>query len=175
MKKTAEISKCGKYRYELSRRWGDKDGVVVWVMLNPSTADASVDDPPIRRCMKFTHRFGFEALKVVNLFAFRSSDPRKLKDESDPVGPGNEYRVLNALVEGSRVIVAWGALKLPMPTIMRRVIWGIEQDGHKLECLGKTKDGSPRHPLYLRNDAPVIPWSAASVGIGKGVRRKKVR
>lgn len=160
MQKDATISECGKYRYSLVRRWGNKGGLVVWVMLNPSTADSNLDDPTIRRCMKFTERFGHNAMMVVNLFAFRSSDPRKLSDAPSPIGPENHKWVLGALFSGSLLVAAWGALKLPFPEFMKYTIRRLGQEGYTLKCLGKTKNGSPCHPLYLKGDARLIPWAA---------------
>lgn len=159
MEKFAKISECEKYRYMLLRRWGIKDGLVVWIMLNPSTADANVDDPTIRRCMKFTERFGYEEMAVVNLYAFRTPNPRKLRDQADPVGPRNYQWVRDACEDGALLIAAWGALKEP-PDYMKPIFEMLDQRGHTLKCLGTTKNGSPRHPLYLKGDARLIPWHA---------------
>ena len=108
---TAEFSACGRYRYWLERRWS-ADSPAVFVMLNPSTADAKIDDPTIRRCMGFAKREGHGGLVVVNLFGWRSSDPRQLVLADDPVGPGNTRAIGEALLMGAttsgRVICAWG-------------------------------------------------------------------
>lgn len=159
MKKNAVISPCGKYRYMLSRRWGTRSGLVVWIMLNPSTADANVDDPTIRRCMKFTERFEYEAMMVVNLYAFRSPDPRQLRQQSDPVGPNNYYWVRDVCEDGALLVAAWGSLK-KLPAYMGTILEMLDGRGQTLNCLGITKNGSPRHPLYLKSDARLIPWAA---------------
>lgn len=153
--KTATISACGRYRYDLTRRWADGDDWAVWVMLNPSTADAEVDDPTIRRCIAFTKREGFGGMAVVNLYAYRATDPRELTKADDagidPFGPFNlEY------------LIRWSDR-----ATLQIAAWGIHGSGHgnplrfrskRFHCLGKTKDGCPRHPLYVRADQPLEVW-----------------
>ena len=105
---TAEISRDGVYRYRLTRRWetDDRASMLRWIMLNPSTADASLDDPTIRRCMGFARAWGYGGIVVHNLYALRATDPRQLRDHPDPVGPVND-----SYIAGWRVptICAWGA------------------------------------------------------------------
>lgn len=156
---SAVISDCGLYRYWLDRLWA-KGPPQVFVMLNPSTADASLDDPTIRRCMAFARREGASGIVVVNLFGLRATDPKVLDKHPDPVGPENAANIgmalLSATVAGRPVICAWGANKnvgkLADDLERRADDFGVE-----LVCLGLTKDGHPRHPLYVRGDAPLVP------------------
>lgn len=159
MVREARISSDQQYRYTLLRRWGDtpRKGIT-WIMLNPSTADAEKDDPTIRRCMKFTERMGFKAMLVVNLFALRATNPRDLLWSADPVGPENGSWVRKACHQGAIVIAAWGALQEPFNGASRNLAQIIQKDGYALKCLGTTKDGSPRHPLYVRANAPLVDW-----------------
>lgn len=158
MEREAKISECGRFRYTLLRRWGNKPKSVTWVMLNPSTADSEIDDPTIRRCMKFTERLGHTSMVVVNLFALRATDPRKLLDAEDPRGPENGGHVLKACAQGHITVAAWGSVKKLLRYGADEIVEIIREYGHKLMCLGTTKDGSPRHPLYVRGDAPLIEW-----------------
>ena len=89
MKKGATISECGLYRYSLTRVWDDVLPMCIFVMLNPSTADADIDDPTIRRCINFAKREGCGSLMVVNLFAYRATSPADMKAAVDPIGSGN--------------------------------------------------------------------------------------
>lgn len=154
----ATISACGLYRYWLERRWG-RTAPQVFVMLNPSTADASVDDPTIRRCIAFAKREGAGGLIVVNLFALRATDPSALDNHADPVGPANVENLglalIGAVAIGRPVICAWGANKNAGPAGMR-LLARANDLGAALVCLGLTKDGQPRHPLYVKGDAPLI-------------------
>ena len=154
----AILSPCGKYRYMLSRRW-QSGPACGFIMLNPSTADASIDDPTIRRCMGFARREGCGGLIVVNLYAYRSSSPAVLAAVTDPHGGPDAEREFHAAV--SRVdgplIAAWGAwsaIRNPAAQIAK-------QYADRLMCLGRTKDGHPRHPLYVRADAPLQLFSPA--------------
>ena len=153
----ATISADQTYRYELGRSWSDGP-LDVWIMLNPSTATADVDDPTIRRCIGFSRGWGAGALAVVNLFALRSTDPKALLRHPDPIGPVNDEYIAEAAsladVEGGRVIAAWGAhvMAAERGRQVRRVAGG-------LLALGMTKAGAPRHPLYVRGDAELSPWT----------------
>jgi len=155
----AVISDCGLYRYHLIRRWGPGK-CCVFVMLNPSTADASADDPTIRRCRAFAKRFGCDALAVVNVYGWRATRPVELWRTPDPVGPLNDRFIRLALDCAKRddapVVAAWGANARP-----GRVLT-VSRLG-RFQCLGVTKAGAPRHPLYLRSDEALTPWPVASV------------
>jgi hypothetical protein len=149
---SARISQCGRYRYRLTRSWGGGPALA-FVMLNPSTADAAIDDPTIRRCMGFARREGAAGVIVANLYAFRATTPSELKRAEDPFGPRNR----DALREAARQ-----AERAGMPLVCA---WGIHGDGSeaveifrhttaRLVCLGRTACGAPRHPLYVRADRP---------------------
>lgn len=158
MERDASISECGRYRWWLTRRWADAP-LCCWIMLNPSTADAEQDDPTIRRCMGFAERWGYGGIVVVNLFALRATDPRELKRADDPDGdPYNNQEILKWVGESPFTVAAWGAhgaLRLRGQTITRR----IRVEGHPLHCLGTTKAGHPKHPLYLKATTEPIPFS----------------
>lgn len=156
---SAWISDDGLYRYNLTRRWAEGP-LLTFVMLNPSTADAHTDDPTIRRCMGFARREGLNGIRVVNLFALRSPKPVALLAAGDAVGPDNEKAIVLALGEAhyhkTPVVAAWGAFGHPslpdMPAIVR---FRADQLEMPLHCLGTTQAGHPRHPLYVRADAPL--------------------
>lgn len=158
LQRTAEITPCGLYRIRLTRRWSDAP-MMILAMLNASTADAEIDDPTITRGMGFARREKAGGLEVVNMSAYRATDPRDLVKagvlahckENEAV----LHRLLLACGEDHRAIVcAWGS----HPFARKWSIWFINKAqnlGVTLVCLGKTKDGSPRHPLYVRADQPL--------------------
>jgi hypothetical protein len=156
----AELSEDGVYRYELTRRWSTAPRDV-WIMLNPSTADADLDDPTIRRCIGFSRRWGAGAISVVNLFALRAVDPNALRRHPDPIGPDNDTAIARAVQvargTGGRVIAAWGTHVMTVHRA-RRVRPLI---GEPLLALGLTRGRHPRHPLYVRGDAQLIPCPPA--------------
>lgn len=157
MQRGAQISRCGRYRYNLIRRWSDGP-VATFVMLNPSTADGTEDDPTIRRCIGFARGWGMGGLDVVNLYALRSTDPRGLWATDDPVGPENDYH-LRSHAEAARnvgwpLIAAWGANAKADRVHAVLALPGMTA----LQALGTTKDGAPRHPLYLRSDSVRAAW-----------------
>lgn len=158
---TAEISPCGLYRYRLTRTWDAAAPALLFVMLNPSTADASEDDPTIRRCLGFARRERAGGLVVANLFAFRATDPKALEDAADPIGPDNARWIETCVRETSGPIVAaWGASvpkRLDLLVHMR-VVALLPLD--RLRCLGRTASGAPRHPLYLPASAALERWPA---------------
>lgn len=148
MKRSAVISECGRYRYSLERCWDDGLPMVTWVMLNPSTADAETDDQTIRKCVGFARKWGAGRIRVVNLFALRSTDPRALRTSASPVGPGNNNAIVEAARRSAVIVAAWGA----HGKLIGRdgyVRWLVDAQDRRLSCLGVTKDGHPRHPLRL--------------------------
>lgn len=164
--RAAEISPCGTYRYQLKRRWDDGK-CVAWLMLNPSTADALQDDATIRKCMGFSKRWGYGRMIVVNLFALRSTDPRALVRNTDPVGIDNDYWIIRSLKDGAReCICAWGCQQhLTTPKLRGRIRGVMELFGKDgvcgfppAMCLGYRKDGAPRHPLILAYETPREPF-----------------
>lgn len=159
----AELSDDGRHRWMLARRWASGH-LVRFVMLNPSTADATVDDPTIRRCVGFAKAWGFAGLHVVNLYALRSTDPKALwaTDYADRVGEENnshlQWEAAWARVHDLPIVAAWGANAEP-----RRVAEVLEiPHMDRLQALGVTKAGQPRHPLYLRSDSQLQPWTAVT-------------
>jgi hypothetical protein len=144
----AVFSEDRVYRYRLTRRWGDSGTHAVWLMLNPSTADAMADDPTIRRCISFTKAWDLHGLTVVNLFALRSTDPKALKGHSDPVGPANDRFIREAIHPWSVVVAAWG-VHGALNGRGAQVIASLAADGIEPACLGVTKFGHPKHPLYV--------------------------
>jgi hypothetical protein len=154
--KYALLSPDQKYRYVLTRTWSDdvKQKLVI-IGLNPSTADAFVDDPTIRRCIRFAKDWGFDQLIMLNIFALRSTDPELLKGELDPIGPENDRLIDEYLEEAHMVLVAWGA---------NEMIDHNDRADHVLlrirepYCLGTTMSGHPRHPLYIKADTKPFPY-----------------
>lgn len=156
--KTAKISDCGRYRYQLTRYWGN-GYFLPFVMLNPSTADASNDDPTIRRCMEFARREGFGGIVVSNLCAWRSPSPDDLDKASDPIGPLNVDYLRGlaraAAIAKAPIVCAWGVHGAGRGDVETRGLFVGE--GARLVCLGKTAAGHPRHPLYVKGDTPLVP------------------
>ena len=157
MKKLATLSPCGHYRYWLERRWDERLDYVNFVMLNPSTADAEIDDPTIRKCIGFAKRWGYGGLHVVNLFALRSTDPDALYSHADPIGPDNEAFIDAGRLSAPKTIVAWGK----HGKIHGRAEKLLPKLG-PVFALMLNADGSPRHPLYVPYDTTPVPFTGAS-------------
>jgi hypothetical protein len=154
---SAVLSPCRTYRYALERRWGSGP-FVLFVGLNPSTADESVDDNTIRRCIGFAKTWGYGGLLMGNLFAFRATKPRDLRTAADPVGPDNDVWLTTLSLRAGLIVAAWGA----DPIVSSRVCDALDALGDEVQCLGTTKDGQPRHPLYLRKDTKPEPFGQRS-------------
>lgn len=169
----AELSDCGHYRYRLWRQWAEVPPVL-FVMLNPSTADATQDDPTIRRCIGYAKRWGRGGIIVANLYAWRATKPADLHVAQGPVGEypvigfsggpenRNDKALEEAALDADLVIAAWGADPGP---IRHRPAYVLELLRRRCEikALGLTKHGQPRHPLYMRADAePVLYRERAS-------------
>lgn len=152
----AELSPCLRYRYRLWRRWGE-GAPLVFCMLNPSTADALEDDPTIRRCIGFARRDGYAGIEVVNLFALRATDPAALAAADDPVGPMNNGILLGVARRAGLVVAAWGAHRAARER-QHVALAAFEAVGARVLCLGATRGGEPRHPLYVRGDQPLVEY-----------------
>lgn len=143
----AQFSDCEKYRYLLWRVWDEAKPSAVFLMLNPSTADEIDNDPTVERCQRRVHALGYGTLRVVNIFAYRSTDPAPLYDQEDPVGPHNDASILQAAKDAGIVICGWGA----NGSLMNRghtVLKLLQDHGITPHYLELNMDGSPRHPLY---------------------------
>lgn len=156
----ATLSPCGTYRYVLTREWGGR-GTLVAIGLNPSTADATVPDPTTTRLVNRGRTLAGR-LVLVNLYALRSRDPALLGTHPDPIGPDwlrTMGEVLDAVDPTTDVVLAaWGASGPPGHQV-DRVSAMLRRRRIGSWCLGRCQDGSPRHPLYVRGDAPLVPWS----------------
>jgi hypothetical protein len=153
--KTAVISQCLKFRYELGRSFVEApNNPAIFCMLNPSTADSMIDDPTIRRCIQFAKDNGHDSLKVVNLYAFRSPTPKSLWLTDDPVGIDNDAYLMNLFSKHKRIICAWGG-NAKMERVVE-VYDMLNKLGVEMYCLGTTKAGMPKHPLYIKGDQPFI-------------------
>lgn len=146
VRKRAWLSPCGRYRYTLTREWDSLGKRLLFIMLNPSTADALIDDPTITRCVTRASALGYGSIEVVNLFAWRATDPLALRSAVDPVGPENDWAIEGAKGRAHAAIIAWGkhgTLKRRDREVLR-LLQGIET-----YHLGLNKDGTPKHPLYV--------------------------
>lgn len=155
----AWLSDDGLYRYMLLHVWDRYTFPICWIMLNPSTADAKQDDATIRCVTFWSRKLGAGAFMVVNLFALRSTDPKALFGALDPIGPRNHEFVRAALNTCPMVVCAWGATSVPEVGAAESVLEQLRADqGTVVLCLGKTKDGRPRHPLYVKRSTVPEPF-----------------
>ena len=150
----------GNYRYLLWREWDTQNQTISFVMLNPSRADAEVNDPTITRCINFAKSWGYGRLEVVNLFAYRTPHPSLLKQKAKPIGRHNDRFIIESVEKSDRVILAWGN----HGTWRKQDLYTLEllKNHNHLYSMGITKRGCPRHPLYLRSSTePQIYGSVA--------------
>ena len=150
----ASFDITGKYRYSLWREWRPGGKRVAFILPNPNRADAVRDDPTIRRCVGFARSWGCGSVEVVNLFAFRTGDPRRLRGTHEPVGPANDRYLLKACRRAWKIVAGWGnhgGLGDRDRQVLRLL-----GDRIGLYCLGITRQRQPRHPLYTRRDLPLI-------------------
>ena len=145
LERSAVLSPCNNYRYVLKRVWRPSGKTIAFVCLNPSTADGQVDDPTVRKCIRFAKKWDGGTLVIANLFAFRSVDPRLLRQVVDPVGPDNDAWLEHVASTADVLVAAWGC----HGTLGRRDETVAERFHGRLHALRLTKDGHPSHPLYL--------------------------
>ncbi|MGO9372712.1 MAG: DUF1643 domain-containing protein [Syntrophobacteraceae bacterium] len=146
--RTAEFSPCRTWRYLLSRTWQSKKPKILFICLNPSTATEIEDDPTIIRCMRFAHSWGYGGMVMGNLFAFRTKEPAVMKAAADPVGPENDAHVLRSAQDSALVVAAWG-VHGDHRGRARSIVGLLRKENIKIHCLGITKEGHPKHPLFL--------------------------
>lgn len=145
LSRRAVFSHCRRYRYVLSRTWNTELPKVLFIALNPSTADETQDDPTVRRCVGFARSWGFGCLVIANLFAFRSTDPKRLIEVSDPVGPRNDLWLKRLSAEADMTVVAWG-VHGDLGNRAHLVLSKLTKTHH----LGLSKDGYPYLPRTTR-------------------------
>lgn len=157
------FSPCETYRYTLSRKWGDGFPTLAMICLNPSKATAIVSDPTVTRQVKRARMLGYEEFVMLNLFAFRSTEPDALLTVADPVGPDNNIHILAEASRADLVICAWGSAS---PLVARRaqiVLDLLRHVGKKPHYLRLSEvSGQPWHPLYLPYDEKPKPWEVAA-------------
>ena len=154
----AHFSHDKRYRYLLGRRIGASDRRLLFIMLNPGTADESHNDATIRRCIGFAERWNFGVMEVANLFAFRTSYVAELRAAKEPIGPDNDKWISEALVAADRVILAWGnhGAYMQRSRCVMRMVSSVVQPYQ----LGLNKTGEPTHPLYLPASTVPTPMHA---------------
>ncbi len=145
---TAVYSDCERYRYLLTRAWDPAGPKVLFIMLNPSTATEVQNDPTVERCERRARTLGFGAFRVCNIFAWRDTDPRKMRAAADPVGPANDTAILDSTGWADRIVCAWGSHGAHLDR-GAQVIALLRETGLPLYHLGLTKAGQPKHPLYI--------------------------
>lgn len=150
MNSDAKLSTCGRYRYLLNRTWDDTLEALGIVCLNPSTADADKDDNTVRKCLALTEHWGYGGFVLVNLFAWRDTDKREIKEVDDPIGPRNDSEIENALADVDDVLVAWGdgGVYLGRSLAVRRILTHLAKNYF---CIKQNASGEPVHPLYQSN------------------------
>lgn len=155
---TATFSRCKAYRYTLRRRWQQGGRTALFVLLNPSTADAVQDDPTVRRCAGFAHAWGYAGYAVANIFALRSTDPAALYRHARPVGERNDAAIRELAGEASLIVCAWGNHGEHLSR-GRDVADMLRRDGRSLHCLRMNGSANhPAHPLYLPSACKPLPW-----------------
>lgn len=154
---TAVYSDCERYRYALTRTW-DPDGKrVLFIMLNPSKATEVQNDPTVERCERRARALGFGAFRVTNIFAWRETDPHKMRKAADPVGQANDAQIMEGVTWADQVIAAWGThgAHLGRGPALEKVL---RQCGKPLYVLGLSKNGHPKHPLYISYSQQPVLW-----------------
>ena len=158
VRSSAVYSPCCRYRYALTRTWDDSGKRLLYVMLNPSKATEVANDPTVERCERRARKLGYGAMRVCNLFAWCETDPARLKAAVAPTGDANDRTLSQAATWADTILCAWGVhgVHHRRDRVVARLLFG---EGRPLWCLGKTKDGHPRHPLYVKYDQAPVCWS----------------
>ena len=153
----ATFSSCRRWRYLLWRRWDASGPAANFLMLNPSTADETVLDPSCSRARDYAERWGYGALIVTNLFAWRATDPKDMKRAGEPVGRSNNQAILRSAREAGVVVCAWGNNGSHLDRAAT-VVANLRGAGVPLHALKITAEGQPSHPLYLPAKLQAVRW-----------------
>ncbi len=158
----AVYSDCECYRYLLTRTWDAGRPKALFIMLNPSTATEFQNDPTVERCERRARALGFGAFRVTNIFAFRATDPRVMRAQADPVGPGNDDAIIGSLAWADQVVCAWGShgAHLGRGDAVAAVLRATDKP---LYHLGLTQAGAPKHPLYIGYHVQPVLWDQAAI------------
>ena len=153
----AVYSPCERFRYLLTRRWQPAGRKALFVMLNPSTATELQNDPTVERCERRARALGFAAFRVANIFAYRATDPKRMRAAPDPVGPMNDAAIAASALWADAILCAWGThgAHLGRGQAVERLL---RASGRPLMHLGLTRDGHPKHPLYIGYARAPEPW-----------------
>lgn len=155
----AEFGGANKeYRYTLKRVWDASLGSVLFVMMNPSTADPFVDDPTVAKCQRYARAWGYGTLLVGNTFAYRATNQKNLLQVADPVGPLNDKWLLKMAAEAGLIVLAYGRPHKNLCQRGREVAALLKNSGHLLYVLKHCNDGTPSHPLYLKSALRPVPF-----------------
>lgn len=154
----AVYSDCGRYRYALTRIWEEAGKRLLFIMLNPSKATELKNDPTVERCERRARVLGYGGFRVVNIFAWRETDPTKLRRAAEPVGPENDAQILAGCAWADDILCGWGAhgAHLDRGAAVAALLNG---EARKLSCLGETRQGHPRHPLYIAYASQPVRWT----------------
>lgn len=143
------------YHYDLWRSWGHGKPSILWIMLNPSTADSFWNDPTVERCQRRSNRWAYQTMVVCNIFAYRATDPSEMKAQQDPVGPDNDETILRHAREAERIICGWGTHGKHRGRQKKVLELLKEFDLHVLDL---NEGGTPRHPLYVPYSKEPMLW-----------------
>jgi len=150
----AVFSSCGRHRYDWYYRWADGP-CVMFIGLNPSRANGHLTDATVKRCIAYAKRWGFGAVRIVNLFSWIDTNTAAMKLAAEPVGPRNDRHIKARAADADLIVAVWGThgSHLGRDLVVKRILKG------RLQALAINKDGSPSHPLFLPNDLRLIPYA----------------
>lgn len=148
----AIFSPCRLYRYALFRQWGEnRQNACMFIGLNPSTADEIQNDPTVTRCIRYAYSWHFDAMFMMNAYAYRSTGPDALKSVADIIGPQNDDYLRDTQMHATLAVACWGN-HIDTERQARIVKLFCYYD---LQCLGHNKNGTPKHPLYIAHKTPL--------------------
>lgn len=156
---SARFSADRTYRYTLKRQWFPSENFVMFIGLNPSTADETRNDPTVRRCIDFAQRWGFSGMVMMNLFAFRATAPRNMKQQTEPIGEKNDFYLLENALNAKKIVACWSQHGSHLERSAAVVALLRAFDIYAFKLAG---NGQPYHPLYLPKTLEPFLWRRKS-------------